>query len=492
MKRTALNALWFSVCTLIIFTLPALADSQVRIVRLSYLNGPVQIDRNTGQGFERAMMNMPVTQGARLRTENGGEAEVEFENGSTVRLTPDSEISFDGLSLLDNGTKLSSMKLDRGVAYFDLDHKDDNTFRLQIGGENLELKKSAHFRVNLGQGQAQLAVLGGQVTLAGPTKTVTVHKKETFTFDTADQTQYALAKGIDEYQFDSWDKQRGQYQDQYARLAYAKGAPYYGWDDLNYYGSFSFVSGWGYMWRPFGVGLGWDPFALGYWAWYPWGYTWVSPYAWGWTPYRYGGWNFVPGYGWGWMPGSGRHNDWYPAPPVNGKPPGWNPPHPPSGGRGGIVTIGHPHPAPPIGITRSLVESTPGVPARPSHRSTVQPLPTPNLDGPVGVVNRGGPKRFPVNPGSNPGRTYAGTESGRQQPSIPAQAARPDAGRGPYNREPNSGASSVSGRSSGLPGGSGSNNGGMGAGRPMGGEPSMRGSGGTAHTGGSTAGRNPR
>ncbi|HYX69130.1 MAG TPA: hypothetical protein VE825_08350, partial [Terriglobales bacterium] len=44
----------------------ALADSEVRIVRLSYVSGDVQMDRATGQGFESAVMNMPVTRGSRI------------------------------------------------------------------------------------------------------------------------------------------------------------------------------------------------------------------------------------------------------------------------------------------------------------------------------------------------------------------------------------------------------------------------------------------
>jgi hypothetical protein len=53
-----------------------LAESHVRIVRLSYLSGPVQTDRATGQGLERAMLNIPITQGVRIVTGNDGLAEV--------------------------------------------------------------------------------------------------------------------------------------------------------------------------------------------------------------------------------------------------------------------------------------------------------------------------------------------------------------------------------------------------------------------------------
>src|ERR1700741_2232749 len=49
----ALGALAF-VCAVV----PASAESHVRIVRLSNVEGTVQVDRNTGQGLEKAFLNM--------------------------------------------------------------------------------------------------------------------------------------------------------------------------------------------------------------------------------------------------------------------------------------------------------------------------------------------------------------------------------------------------------------------------------------------------
>ncbi len=494
MRRIVTRTFWTVLFTLAAFALPAFADSQIRIVRLSYLNGSVQIDRNTGDGFERAIMNMPVTQGAQLRTQDG-QAEVEFENGSTVRLSPEAQVVFDGLTLREDGSKLSTISLQKGVAYFDLNHKDKNEFRVQVAGRDIELKKSAHFRLDMSHDQVRLAVFAGDVSLAGPGKQIAVKKKETFSFDPANQAQYALNKGIDEYQFDAWDQQREKYQDQYARVSYSRG-PYYGWSDLNYYGAFSYVPGWGNMWRPFGVGYGWDPFAVGYWAWYPWGYTWVSPYAWGWTPYRYGGWNFVPGYGWGWMPGSGRHNAWQPLPPVRTVPPGWRPPQPPSGTRGGIVVIGHPHPVPTPPVTRSFNENDHGAVASRARRSTLEPLPTPNVmtgtamdqDRSSGRVNGTRPGTIqgttPASP-SNRGAFSPDSGRGRHERPMPPNGTRALGGSG----TPNSGASTVGDRSSGM-GASGAGPSRAG-GSSMGNATSTHGGSG-AHSGGSNMGRNPR
>src|SRR5579863_4086244 len=91
-------------------SLPAFSDSQVRIVRLSYLEGTVQIARDSAQGFDKALVNLPVAQGAKLRCADGGRAEVEFEDGTTIHLTPNSTLEFPELSLRDSGNKVSALE----------------------------------------------------------------------------------------------------------------------------------------------------------------------------------------------------------------------------------------------------------------------------------------------------------------------------------------------------------------------------------------------
>lgn len=45
-----------------LLALPPAADSQARIVRLSDVQGAVQINKNSGLGFENAFANLPITQ----------------------------------------------------------------------------------------------------------------------------------------------------------------------------------------------------------------------------------------------------------------------------------------------------------------------------------------------------------------------------------------------------------------------------------------------
>src|SRR3984885_1011907 len=98
----------------------AFADSQVRVVRLSEVQGDVKIDRNLGQGYEKAFLNLPITQGVKLQTNGNGRAEVEFEDGSTLRITPDTVIEFPQLSLRDSGNKVSTVHLREGTVYLNV------------------------------------------------------------------------------------------------------------------------------------------------------------------------------------------------------------------------------------------------------------------------------------------------------------------------------------------------------------------------------------
>jgi hypothetical protein len=321
----------------------AFAESHVRIVRLSEVQGTVDIDRNTGQGFEKASLNMPLVEGTKVAAKADGRAEIEFEDGSTVRITPNTRIEVSALSLQDSGAKVSTLTLLQGLAYVDYSARQkDNEFTLLFKDEKVRPEKAVHFRIGLRDKGAELAVFNGELKVEGTSGTVEVSKNKSVTFDFANDGKFTLSKNIEDQPFDSWDKQQVKYQQEYARKGSYKDYPLgYGVSDLNYYGNYTNLPGYGMMWQPYFAGIGWDPFLDGSWMFYPGvGYTWVSAYPWGWMPYRYGTWNFVPGYGWGWQPG-GFGGGWYTVPVVTNPPQRFRLPQPPVRGTA-TVLVGHP------------------------------------------------------------------------------------------------------------------------------------------------------
>jgi hypothetical protein len=322
--------------------MPAFADSQARIVRLSNVEGAVVVDRNSGQGYENAFLNMPIVQGMKVATKVEGRAEIEFEDGSTVRVGPKSTLEFSALGLRDSGARYSTVIVEVGLAYVNYtDKHQGDEFTVLFQNETVHPKGAAHFRVDVQAAQVVLASFNGDLQVEGPSGNVEVEKNRSAIFDLAENNQYTIAKEIDDLPLDAWDKSQTKYEQTYANKGSNNNYPYsYGVSDLNYYGNYYNLPGYGTMWQPYFAGVGWDPFMDGAWMFYPGaGYMWVSSYPWGWMPYRYGNWAFVPGYGYMWAPGA--FNTWYPVVPVKNPPSRFPVPKPPASGTA-TVTVGRP------------------------------------------------------------------------------------------------------------------------------------------------------
>ena len=308
---------------------PSFADSQARIVRLSQVDGDVQIDRSTGQGYEKAFINLPVTQGTKLRAGQDARAEIEFEDGSTLRITPGTVVEFPELARRDSGARASSLELQGGTAYLNFKGDKQEEFTLAFGQDRLALTKPAHLRIELKDANATVAVFKGDVEVASTSGRVKVEKKHSATFALTGTGSYTLANNLEPDPYDEWDKQLDKYHQKYS--VSNSFSPYgYGASDLSYYGSFYNIPGYGMMWQPYLVGAGWDPFMNGAWMWYPGaGYAWISAYPWGWTPYRYGSWTYLNSYGWFWRPGS-TWAGWNTGPRIVNAPQTFSAPRPPA------------------------------------------------------------------------------------------------------------------------------------------------------------------
>jgi hypothetical protein len=320
----------------LVFSHSAMADSHVRIVRLSYIEGGVQISRGAGGSYEKAIVNLPIEEGAKLKTSDG-RAEVEFEDGSTLRIVPDSAVEFSQLSLRDSGAKVSALEVTSGTAYVNFAGTKDDEFSVAFGDEKIKLAHAAHLRIALRDEDSSVSVFKGLIQVDSPSGAIEVKKNQTVSFD-RDSNQYKLAKNIHETPYDSWDDQQNEYHTRYAAKSYNSYSPYaYGTTDLAYYGNFFNAPGYGMMWQPYLAGMGWDPFMDGAWAFNQgFGFGWVSAYPWGWTPYHYGSWVFLPGYGWAWQPG-GAWNNWYSQPLVRNAPKSFTAPHAPATGTSTVL-----------------------------------------------------------------------------------------------------------------------------------------------------------
>ncbi len=286
----------------------ARADSQVRAVRLSNVSGSVQVATGGQSALQQAYANMPLTEGSHLQTGDDGRAEIQFEDGSVARLTPNTSLTMTQLRRDASGAPANGMQVLAGLAYFETAKQNQQPYVIQFADAQVTPAKGSIFRVNLDAKPAEVAVLHGSVHLAsGSSYDVSVHENESVHLDAADPTRYQLSQGVNGDSWDEWNSDRdvalAAMASRETREAMLNGGGA-GWSDLDYYGNWYNVPGYGNVWSPSGMTASWDPYGSGYWGFYqgP-GYVWVSGYPWGWTPYRCGNWNYFNSYGWGWSPG---------------------------------------------------------------------------------------------------------------------------------------------------------------------------------------------
>jgi hypothetical protein len=401
-----------------------------RIVRLSFVEGDVRLDRGAGNGPEEAILNSPVPEGARLITGKDGHAEVEFENGSALRLTGAGEVNFPQLTADDKGHLLTTVDVRTGTAYLDVKLEKHAQYRVAMhGGPAVALEHSSRLRFQVIDTQATVSVFDGEVAITEREHQVNVKKGETLTVDLAgNNAQYAVAKNLERLPADEWNNDReGVHQVQFARAENdnnynAYGYNGYGAGDLLTYGGYTLVPGYGYMWRPYGYDASWDPFGYGAWSYYPsWGWTFISGYPWGWAPYRYGSWYNVPGYGWMWRPGYGR--GWNAIPVVGNAPSSFRPLHPPKTGPGPTTIVGTP---PPQGVNPTGMAAGQKVPAAqtPARRPEIMQPTRPHAHTPAKSVRipADGARDTTVTPTQKPAPA---TPSATPAPEKPAPSASP-------------------------------------------------------------------
>ncbi|HEV2323233.1 MAG TPA: FecR family protein [Terracidiphilus sp.] len=295
------------------------AGPAARVVRLSYVQGQVQISQGPQAISSQAAANMPLFEGYQITTGQDGQAEIQFEDGSVARIAPDS-----GLTLKVLRGKGSSgeaeIDLTGGLGYFEL-QGGDQAGRIDVHFANAVVTAGGFtvMRVDMDTPPGSLAVLSGNAHLVqGDQVTLDLHGNESVALNAKDPSQYNLAENVESNSWDQWNSDRDQALEAQATTQTKATDSFVNsdnpaWNDLNANGNWYNVPGSGYVWSPYDAAYaGWDPYGYGQWMWTPgFGYAWVSGYPWGFMPYSCGMWNFYSSFGWGWSPGISGCNPWW-------------------------------------------------------------------------------------------------------------------------------------------------------------------------------------
>lgn len=354
-------------------------QSTVRTVRVSDVEGQVAVYLGDEVAFNQAQPNMPAVEGMRFVTGDNGRLEIELEDGSVVRATPNSSIRLAQLQRSPDGSTVTEIDALTGLTFYELNGRAGQ-ISVRFGQESAAPEGNAIFRIALDTVPNELALMHGSVRVSdGQNVNAELHPSQTFQVDPQQPGQYNIAQSITADSWDQWNSDRdealAELEANETTARASSGNPDdAAWNDLDYYGSWYNLPGYGQVWAPNGVDAGWDPFGSGYWGYYPtFGYTWISGYPWGWWPYHCGAWDFVDGWGWIWIPGNcgwGLYGaGWFPYATV------WRVPHgyllPPRPHHGPGLHPG-PHPQPLLAVNRGPGF---GMPFRQDHGTHAVPRP---------------------------------------------------------------------------------------------------------------------
>jgi hypothetical protein len=290
---------------------PRPGAQNTQAVRLSVVEGQVRIAQDNQLLADPALVNTPLFEGTQVLTSQDGRAELQFEDGSVVRLSPNSSLTLAALNR-QGGNGNAEVVLDSGLGYFE-QHSEGvaSQMRVRFGSSLVTASGSSVLRINLDNPPGELAVFSGNAHLErGASLALDLHGGESVVLNASDPAQYSLDDSIEPDSWDAWnsDREASLMSAEAARTGAANNMPDKNnpaWNDLDANGSWYNVPDQGYVWSPYEAAIpGWEPYGTGYWMWTPrFGYIWVSGNSWGYMPYQCGAWNFFNDFGWGWAPG---------------------------------------------------------------------------------------------------------------------------------------------------------------------------------------------
>ena len=284
---------------LFILVLPSYAGAaNLGELRLSLVEGDVQIRTEDTSEWVPAIINMPLRDGDSIWVPEGARAEIQARNGTEVRL--DERSSLDILTV-DNDSL--QFYLDQGQAYLNFrGQKRDSIIQLDTPVSSVRVYDPAKFAVAVSEnGDTDISVFRGRVYAEGRSgKTQVSAGKMLYVTDAyADISPLGRPDAWEE-----WNKERdGTFGERGYSSRYLPDELEVYSDDLDNNGRWVYTGQYGYVWTPtVHISFGWAPYSQGRWVWIDGDYVWVDSEPWGWVPYHYGRWAFLASFGWCWVP----------------------------------------------------------------------------------------------------------------------------------------------------------------------------------------------
>jgi hypothetical protein len=285
----------------ILALLPFVSEaSTIGTLRISFLQGDVQIKSEKAEQWMSAVINMPLMEGDSITVPEAGRLEIQFYDGSLLRLD-----EYSSFIIQTKNTSSYQFYLEEGHAYINF-IGEDKVIEVETPVSLFRAYDRSRFRIDLPDyGNSAISVFKGVVYAENRDETLKVHAGDTLTIS---DDRYAGITPLG--RSDEWERWNSMRDREFEEQVYSsRHLP----DELRAYssdfdrhGKWVYVGDYGYVWTPIHIVQKrykrWSPYRYGKWRWIGNDYVWISPEPWGWAPYHYGRWAFRVSIGWFWVP----------------------------------------------------------------------------------------------------------------------------------------------------------------------------------------------
>jgi hypothetical protein len=295
-----------------LITSPSAAEPELGEGRISLVQGQVFIQAMDEREWTEASVNFPIADGDRIVTEQDGRVELQFQNGTYVRVGEISQLDIIALGF-DQGKPFIHLNQLEGRIY--VNHRpiaeEASSLYIDLPYGVLSSYVPSRFKVDLTSSETRIFVLEGSVEFKSDGRPLSLTQGKTLIVKEGGYAVVAQLYGKDEW--DRWNEARDNelVQRRYAQKYLPPELEPYGYE-MEGNGRWVYTPEYQYVWVPTVV-VGWTPFQYGYWAWRRGIYCWVPRERWGWVPFHYGRWVHTSNHGWAWVPPPRQGIIWNPG-----------------------------------------------------------------------------------------------------------------------------------------------------------------------------------
>jgi len=280
------------------------------VARVSLIHGDVSMQRGDTGDWAVTSINAPLVRGDQVATGEKSRTEIQLDYANILRLAARSQAKIADLTR-------THIQIQVAQGYANYTMLKGSEAEVEIDTPNVSVRPLRHgrYRVQVNSdAETDVIVRDGEAEITTPQGSTRVKEGEMITIRGTDQPEYKVSSAPGKDDWDRWNKDR----DSVIRDAHSWGNTnryYTGVNDLDAYGHWVWVPGYGNVWSPYQQAA-WAPYQTGRWVYEPYyGWTWVSYEPWGWAPYHYGRWFYYRD-NWCWWPGPvfvGYRPIWSPA-----------------------------------------------------------------------------------------------------------------------------------------------------------------------------------